>query len=148
MIAPDSDITYNRRCHIVPHLRKSNCRLKFHQSDQRSLRKTRRNLLRSSCGPHPRDVCVFAFSTLSRHLTKVRMKFQWLMPFTRYGGFWRQARRLLDRGLRSGALAVYRPLLQTKTRVFLIHLLENPDEWESHIELFVVFLLLSLSISS
>jgi hypothetical protein len=70
---------------------------------------------------------------------KVRMKWEWVVPFARYAEFWRQARKLLDRGLRTGALAVYLPVLQTKARVLLIHLSENPDAWKAHIDQFVVF---------
>jgi hypothetical protein len=58
---------------------------------------------------------------------KVRMKWEWVVQVARYGEFWRQARKLLDRGLRTGALVVYRPVLQTKAHVLLIHLLENPE---------------------
>jgi hypothetical protein len=72
---------------------------------------------------------------------KARMKWEWLVPLTRYTEFWRQARKLLDRGLRTGALAVYRPVLETKAHILLVRLLENPDMWEAHIEQFVIFLL-------
>jgi hypothetical protein len=75
---------------------------------------------------------------------KVRMKWEWVVQVARYGEFWRQARKLLDRGLRTGALAVYRPVLQTKAHVLLIHLLENPEAWKAHLEQFVVLLLMSL----
>jgi hypothetical protein len=72
------------------------------------------------------------------------MKWEWVVQVARYGEFWRQARKLLDRGLRTGALAVYRPVLQTKAHVLLIHLLENPEAWKAHLEQFVVLLLMSL----
>jgi hypothetical protein len=75
---------------------------------------------------------------------KVRMKWGWVVQVARYAEFWRQARKLLDRGLRTGALAVYRPVLQTKAHVLLIHLLENPEAWNAHLEQFVVLLLVSL----
>jgi len=35
---------------------------------------------------------------------------------------------------------VYRPVLQTKARILLTHVLENPEGWEAHLEQFVVFL--------
>jgi hypothetical protein len=63
------------------------------------------------------------------------------VPLTRYTEFWRQARKLLDRGLRTGALAVYIPVLETKAHILLVRLLEDPDVWEAHIEQFVIFLL-------
>ena len=52
---------------------------------------------------------------------------------------WRQARRVLDRGLRPGATASYRPIIQARTRVLLSRLLENPHQWEDHIDLLVRF---------
>jgi hypothetical protein len=62
------------------------------------------------------------------------MKWEGVMPLARYTDFWRQARKLLDRDLRPGALAMYRPVQQSKTRAFLVSLLQNPDEWENHLE--------------
>ncbi|KAI0253744.1 cytochrome P450 [Lactifluus subvellereus] len=63
------------------------------------------------------------------------MEWEWLLPFTRYTEFWRQARKLVDRGLRSGALVAYRPMQQMKARVLLTRLLASPDEWEAHFEI-------------
>lgn len=71
----------------------------------------------------------------------IRMKWEWVVPLARYTEFWRRSRKLLDRGLRTGALAVYRPVLQTKTRILLTHVLENPEGWEAHLEQFVAFLI-------
>lgn len=65
---------------------------------------------------------------------KLRMRWEWLVPFSRYTEFWRQARKLLDRGLRPGAVATYRPVQQAKARVLLTQLLNEPDEWEAHLE--------------
>ncbi|KAI0302458.1 cytochrome P450 [Multifurca ochricompacta] len=62
------------------------------------------------------------------------MKWGWLVPFARYGNFWRQGRRLLDRDLRPGAVTAYRLMQQMKARVLLTRLLASPDEWEAHIE--------------
>jgi hypothetical protein len=45
------------------------------------------------------------------------------------------ARKILDRGLRPGAVAQYRPMQQSKTRILLTRLLEHPREWEAHFEL-------------
>jgi len=61
------------------------------------------------------------------------MKWEWAVPFTRYTEYWRRARKLLDRGLRPGAIATHRPLLQTNARILLTQLLETPDDWESHL---------------
>lgn len=67
------------------------------------------------------------------------MKWDWVVPVAGHTDFWRQTRKLLDRGLRTGATSVYRPLQQTKARALLVHLLAKPDEWEAHLEQFVIF---------
>ena len=67
------------------------------------------------------------------------MSCEGVMPLARYTDSWRQARKLVDRDLRTGALAVYRPVQQTKARALLINLLDNPDGWEAHLEWFVGF---------
>jgi hypothetical protein len=90
------------------------------------------------------DMYVFSCSTFSQHLMKVRMKWEWLVQLANYNESWREARKLLDRGLRTGALAVYRPMLQTKARDLLIHLLESPDAWNAHLEPFVILVSVSL----
>ncbi|KAH9956415.1 cytochrome P450 [Russula dissimulans] len=61
------------------------------------------------------------------------MKWQWLIGLARYTDYWRQARKLLDRGLRPGVIAVYRPLQQANARVLLTRLLANPKELEAHV---------------
>jgi cytochrome P450 len=63
-----------------------------------------------------------------------RMRWEWVVPFARYTEFFRQARKILDRGLRPGAVAAYRPVQQTKARALLSQLLANPDDWEAHLE--------------
>jgi hypothetical protein len=75
------------------------------------------------------------------------MGWDWLVPFSSYSEFWRQARRLLDRGLRPGAAATYRPMQQSRARLLLTRMLASPDKWEDHIELFVTqIIVLRLSI--
>jgi cytochrome P450 len=64
-----------------------------------------------------------------------RMEWQWLLPSARGDERWRRNRRLLDRGLRPGAAALHRPMLQTRARVLLSRLLTNPQQWEAHIDL-------------
>jgi len=66
-------------------------------------------------------------------LTRIRMKWEWFVGLARYTDYWRQARKLLDRGLRPGAITVYHPLQQTNARVLLARLLENPKELEAHL---------------
>ena len=63
------------------------------------------------------------------------MDVHWALPVARYAEPWRLGRKLLDRSLRPGAAAAYRPLQETRTRVFLSRLLETPQEWIAHIEL-------------
>jgi cytochrome P450 len=67
------------------------------------------------------------------------MGWDWVLTFTRSGDRWRQGRRVLDRGLRPAAMSLYRPMLQAKTRVFLSRLLENPQQWDDHLDLSVRF---------
>ncbi|KAH9975190.1 CyP450 monooxygenase [Russula compacta] len=62
------------------------------------------------------------------------MKWGWVVPFAREGEFWRQSRKLLDRGLRPKAITAYRPMQQTKVHVLLTKLLTNSDQWEAHLE--------------
>ena len=63
------------------------------------------------------------------------MEWDWLLPTARYSETWRQGRKLLDRGLRPGAAAEYRPMQAARARVLLTRMLENPEDWEAHIEL-------------
>jgi cytochrome P450 len=50
---------------------------------------------------------------------------------------WRKGRKLLDRSLRSGAMMLYRQMMQDKTREFLAKLRADPKDWNSHVELSV-----------
>ena len=68
------------------------------------------------------------------------MGWNWILQAARSDERWRLGRRLLDRGLRPGATATYRPLLQARTYVFLHRLLVNPDQWEAHVNLSAEFL--------
>lgn len=73
------------------------------------------------------------------------MGWDWLVPFSRYAEFWREGRKLLDRGLRPGAVATYRPMQQTRARVLLTRLLTTPQNWEEHIDLLQGEMILSLT---
>ena len=64
-----------------------------------------------------------------------RMGWHWQVPFAKYGEAWRQGRQLLDRSLRPGAAALYRPVQQASVRVLLTRLLATPNEFQDHIEL-------------
>ena len=50
---------------------------------------------------------------------------------------WREGRRLLDRGLRPGAITPYRQMIQEKIREFLAQLFSTPKDFHAHIELLV-----------
>ena len=65
------------------------------------------------------------------------MGWQWQLPSAGYGDHWRRGRKLLDRGLRPGAITSYRPVVQTKTNLLLSRLLAKPHQWEAHFELSV-----------
>jgi len=75
-----------------------------------------------------------AFSMLAWTLTRLRMKWNWLVAFAGYTEYWRHARKLLDRGLRPRAIAAYHPLQRIKTRILLSQLLETPNELEAQLE--------------
>ena len=68
------------------------------------------------------------------------MEWNWQVPIARYDNAWRQGRKLLDRSLRPGAAATYRPMEQARVRVFLTRLLATPDQWRAHLELCVLYL--------
>jgi len=63
------------------------------------------------------------------------MGWQWVLATTRGDERWRRGRKLLDRGLRPGAAAAHRLMLQTRAHVFLSRLLTSPYQWEAHTEL-------------
>jgi len=86
------------------------------------------------------DMCVLKISALVLRLTLIRMGWDWVLALARSGEFWRQGRRMLDRGLRPAATASYRSMIQARTHVFLSRLLENPHQWEDNLDLFVRFL--------
>ena len=65
------------------------------------------------------------------------MDWQWVLPTARSDEHWRRGRKLLDRGLRPGAAASHRPMLQIKARVLLSRLLADPQQWEDYINLSV-----------
>ena len=79
--------------------------------------------------------CEFQIRHSSNRPDMYRMEWHWLLPFTRYGEAWRQARNLLDRSLRPGAAATYRPMQEERVRVLLTRLLATPNEWQDHLEL-------------
>ena len=83
------------------------------------------------------EMYVLQLSGQACRMTWPRMGWQWNVPSARYTESYRLARKLLDRGLRSGAVAPYRPMQQARARVLLTRLLSNPNNWETHIELSV-----------
>lgn len=67
------------------------------------------------------------------------MGWQWFLPSARSDERWRLGRKILDRSLRPGAITSYRQMGQARARVLLSRLLLNPQQWEAHIDLLVVF---------
>jgi len=69
------------------------------------------------------------------------MEWGWFLPVARYAEPWRQGRKLLDRGLRSGSVTAFRPMQESKVRLLLTRMLGSPEDWEAHLELYVMSLL-------
>ena len=65
------------------------------------------------------------------------MEMDWLFPLSGMGKYWREGRKLLDRGLRPGATASHRRFIEEKTHVFLGQLLATPKAFREHIDLLV-----------
>jgi cytochrome P450 len=63
------------------------------------------------------------------------MEWTWILTFAKSEEPWRQGRKMLERGLRPGATASYRPMIEARTHVLLSRLLEDPGQWEAHIDL-------------
>ena len=87
-------------------------------------------------------ICVYMNFTrkVSAHNNPIRMGWNWSLATSRGNDYWRTGRKILDRGLRPVATASYRPMTQARTRILLSQLLENPHQWEDHIDLSVTFL--------
>ena len=94
------------------------------------------------------DMCVLLIGIPTSQFIFLRMGCDWVLPTARYNERWHQGRKVLDRSLRPVAAALYRPMQQSKTRVFLTRLLESPSEWEAHVELSATFVLGLLSSSN
>ncbi|KAI0263954.1 cytochrome P450 [Gloeopeniophorella convolvens] len=63
----------------------------------------------------------------------------------RYPEPWRSSRKVLDRCLRPGSVALYRPMQLAKARSLLNRLLECPEELQAHIELLQGEIILSMT---
>ena len=83
------------------------------------------------------EMYVLQFSSQACRVTSPRMGWQWHVPSARYTESYRLARKLLDRGLRLGAMASFRQMQQARARELLTKLSSNPSNWETHIELSV-----------
>jgi hypothetical protein len=66
-----------------------------------------------------------------------RMELNWFLFAIGANETWRKGRKLLDRSLRPGAMTSYWPMIQEKTREFLVRLRANPKGFRSHIVLSV-----------
>ena len=65
------------------------------------------------------------------------MSVEWIFPIAKLGKYWREGRKLLDRSLRSSAIAPHRRMIEEKTHLFLGQLLSNPKAFLEHIDLLV-----------
>ena len=65
------------------------------------------------------------------------MDMEWVFPLSRYGKYWREGRRLLDRSFRSGTTTSHGRLIEDKIRMFLGLLLATPNAFREHIDLLV-----------
>ena len=81
------------------------------------------------------DMCGLRFGVPNSGLIISRMELGWLLPSARYGEPWRQGRKVLDRSLRPGASAAYRPMQESKARLLLTRISKNSKGWEAHVEL-------------
>ncbi|KAH9042930.1 cytochrome P450 [Lactarius deliciosus] len=73
------------------------------------------------------------------------MGVDWSFFLARMGKYWREGRKLLDRGLRPGAAALHRRLIEETTRVFLGQLLATPNAFCEHINLLQAKLVMRLT---
>lgn len=72
------------------------------------------------------------------------MGWEWFHPTTPCSDYWREGRKILDRSLRAGAAAQYRPMQLAKTHDFLYQLLSDPESFHRQIGLYPAKLLMSL----
>ena len=63
------------------------------------------------------------------------MDVQWSLLLAKYGDSWRLGRKIAERGFCPGSLAAYRAIQETRARVLITRLLQNPQGWTAHIEL-------------
>ena len=61
----------------------------------------------------------------------------WPLFMTGMTETWREGRKLVDHGLRPGAVIAYRQMMQEKTREFLTQLFTTPKNFRTHIKLSV-----------
>ncbi|KAI0278789.1 CyP450 monooxygenase [Russula aff. rugulosa BPL654] len=71
--------------------------------------------------------------------------FDWPLFMARMGDNWRKGRKLLDGNLRSGAMMLYRQMMQEKTCDFLANLFATPKDVHAHIELLQGQLIMSVA---
>ena len=68
---------------------------------------------------------------------------EWLLvSMTGMTGNWREARKIVDHSLRSGAVMTYGQMMQEKMQEFLTQLFANPKNFRAHLELSVGRLLM------
>ena len=63
------------------------------------------------------------------------MDYNWPLFMAGISDTWRKGRKILDSGLRSGAIMSYQQMIQEKARGFLAQLFEKPRDFDAHVEL-------------
>ena len=62
---------------------------------------------------------------------------EWPLFMTKMTQTWREGRKIVDGGLRPGAIVPYRRMMQEKTHDFLARLFTAPKDLNAHIKLLV-----------
>ncbi|KAI0263422.1 cytochrome P450 [Gloeopeniophorella convolvens] len=68
-----------------------------------------------------------------------------LLAGAHYNDDFRTSRKFIERGMRQGLIGKYKPMKQARVRVLLSRILERPDDFEAHLDLFQGELLLSMT---
>ena len=65
------------------------------------------------------------------------MGIDWTVSASRKGKSWHDGPKLLDRSLRSGAIALHLRMIEEKAHLFLGQLLSTPKDFRDHINMLV-----------
>ena len=146
MVRPDlplvslsfSEPGFIRRCRIPSSFRRNSRGPVLLDSHQGPTGKARRGVLRSTSISDLRDVRSLGHLSFGYQRPRfLRMGIDWTVATSRKGKSWHDSRKLLDRSLRSGALALHLRMIEEKTHLFLGQLLSTPKDFRDHINMFV-----------